>query len=214
MDTKQEAFGAQPLSCFGATSKPLRGACCIRVAVSRHKLAPRYRTVTGVWYYLVEKRVNREFKLKLVTCIGVSQPVEERAHWFIVRSIICSRGARPPNLSSLDLSSLRLALRRSFFSPLGESLRHLFLAGNPICLLPAYRERILGGSCGPGLLVLDDLPVSASERGLVAAAAAAAVTDAVMHGGQEPSCNRAVGPGGERRGSHEPLDVVHFGVKV
>lgn len=102
-------------------------------------------------------------------------------------------------------------------SPLGESLRHLFLAGNPICLLPAYRERILRGSCAPGLLVLDDLPVSAGERCLVAAAAATAtaVTNADAQGGQEASRNRtAVRHGGHARTSHEALGVVHFGVKV
>lgn len=91
-------------------------------------------------------------------------------------------------------------LLRCLTSPLGERLRHLFLAGNPVCLLPAYRQRILSGGCGPGLLVLDDLPVSASERGLAAPAA--------------PATNAAVTNGGEGWKSDGPLGAIHFGVKV
>eukprot|EP00752_Nemacystus_decipiens_P003651 g3365.t1 len=96
------------------------------------------------------------------------------------------------NLADLDLGRNRLQSLGHFpeglvLSPLSERLRHLFLAGNPICLLPAYRERVLSGSCGPGLLVLDDLPVSAGERGLLTAAAttAAIVTHASVNRGPE-----------------------------
>lgn len=94
-------------------------------------------------------------------------------------------------------------------SPLGKSLRHLFLAGNPICLLPAYRERILSGSCGPNLIVLDSLPVSAAQCGPATAAQAA------VDGGQAPFFDRtAVPQGREGRNLCEPLDAIHFGIKV
>lgn len=143
---------------------------------------------------------------------------EER---IVVLSITSARGMRfHRTLVASTPNPPGPPLTPSFISsPLGESLRHLFLAGNPICLLPAYRERILRGSCAPGLLVLDDLPVSAGERGLVAAAAATAtataVTNADAQGGQEASRNRtAVRHGGHGRTSHEALGVVHFGVKV
>ncbi|CAN0365659.1 unnamed protein product, partial [Laminaria digitata] len=42
-------------------------------------------------------------------------------------------------------------------------LRHLFLGGNPLSLLPNYRERVLSGF-GPDLLVLDDMHITRSER--------------------------------------------------
>lgn len=109
----------------------------------------------------------------------------------------------------------------ALFSPLKDTLRHLFLAGNPICLLPAYRERVLRGSYGPGLLVLDDLPVSVAEqRAATAAAAAAAAASGVPStpeddAGREMPCGRLFqDEGGRWRGRGGALDLVHFGVKV
>lgn len=113
-------------------------------------------------------------------------------------------------------------------SPLQDNLRHLFLAGNPICLLPAYRERVLGGkACGPRLLVLDDLPVTVTERRSAAESLMAALAINVEQ--DEPSlveARDAVHDEGEAHGEGDvkgegrrlrvrgPLDVVHFGVKV
>ncbi len=82
-----------------------------------------------------------------------------------------------------------------------------------MCLLPAYRARVLRGGYGPGLLVLDDLPVSLTEQRSAAAAVEAATgvgTAPVDETGQELQHGHlALDEGG--RGA---LDSVHFGVKV
>ncbi|CAB1098066.1 unnamed protein product [Ectocarpus sp. CCAP 1310/34] len=96
--------------------------------------------------------------------------------------------------------------------PLQDNLRHLFLAGNPFCLLPAYRERVLGRGFGPGLVMLDDLPVSPVEYRSAAATAAAVekaqegCLDGVRENEDEDHNKRPRGKGS--------FEAVHFHVKL
>ncbi|CAE7219055.1 GIP [Symbiodinium sp. CCMP2592] len=68
------------------------------------------------------------------------------------------------NLLSLDAGNTdtaSLAGAKSSLKSLGSSLRHLFLLGSPICLLPFYRLQLLGEA--PQLQVLDGLAPSEEE---------------------------------------------------
>lgn len=68
------------------------------------------------------------------------------------------------SLLSLDLSYNKLFSLHDTLSFLSSipSLRHLALIGNPICLLPSYSLSII--SSLPWISVLDDIPVSSSEK--------------------------------------------------
>ncbi|CAE7320639.1 Lrrc43 [Symbiodinium microadriaticum] len=69
-----------------------------------------------------------------------------------------------PNLLSLDAGSTdtaSLASAKLSLKSLGSSLRHLFLLGSPICLLPFYRLQVLREA--PQLQVLDGLAPSEEE---------------------------------------------------
>lgn len=102
-----------------------------------------------------------------------------------------------------------------------ETLRHLFLAGNPVSLLPLYRERSLISN-GSGLLVFDDLPVTHEELSAAKkelefvekrvwdiVEAESKNTDCV--GAAEGASSRPMGAGDCLL---RCLDVMHVGVKV
>lgn len=101
-----------------------------------------------------------------------------------------------------------------------ETLRHLFLAGNPVSLMPLYRERSLFSS-GSGLLVFDDLPVTHEE--LSSAKKECEFVEKRVWDIFGASKNTDYG-GAARGASSRPmgagcgllhcLDVMHIGVKV
>lgn len=101
-----------------------------------------------------------------------------------------------------------------------ETLRHLFLAGNPVSLLPLYRERSLISS-GSGLLVFDDLPVTHEE--LSAAKIECEFVEKrvwdILEASKNPDCVGAVRGASSRPmeaggGILRCLDMMHVGVKV
>jgi len=120
---------------------------------------------------------------------------------------LLNAATEPSSEPSMNAHRVPLSFRSS---SLGDTLRHLFLAGNPICLLPAYRQRVLRGGYGPGLVILDDMPVSLAEQRSAAAAAEAAtgVASTPEESGQE--CRSQARDMSGRRA----LDLVHFEVKV
>lgn len=123
---------------------------------------------------------------------------------------------------------------------MGGQLRHLFLAGNPMAVLPSYRERVLASSASSdngrkeesSLLVLDDIPVSKGEQAAAPAAVAAALAAVIpkeTHSNRSEAEGELSGNAGEWRSGgvalssnpvtrsarlREAFDTIHFGVKV
>lgn len=99
-------------------------------------------------------------------------------------------------------------------SPLKETLRHLFLAGNPVALLPFYRERLLI-AFGPQLVVLDDLKVTAEEQSGRVLVAHEGIGGARRQEAR-PKSLRTLVPGDSRGtgGCGEGSDMVHFSLKA
>lgn len=94
-------------------------------------------------------------------------------------------------------------------------MRHLFLAGNPLALLPFYRERVLR-ACGPSLVVLDDLRVSTGDRASAGDIQTGQDTaESSLHSpssGLTPEGSTPASEGMTRDMS--TLDTVHFSVRV
>lgn len=93
--------------------------------------------------------------------------------------------------------------------PLKGKIRHLVLCGNPVGLLPFYRERVLG-ACGQQLLVLDDLRIGIDER------ADGVENVELLHElecVEDDSASRGTQEG-NRGGYGGALNMVHFSVKA
>lgn len=128
-------------------------------------------------------------------------------------------------LNSLTLVVFPDHFTRRFFCcerSLRERIRYLFLAGNPLALLPFYRQRTIRG-CGPQLAILDDLEISKADR---AAAAEVVIKeqgllhDAASLGACSSSSSRQTADMGGTflaagKGDGDWLvDMVHFSVQV
>jgi hypothetical protein len=93
---------------------------------------------------------------------------------------LAALAARAPRVAYLDISYNSVSDLPAALAALQQlpSLRHLFLEGNPCCLLASYRAQVVAAL--PRLEALDGRPVAAAERAEAAAAVGAAAREVTL----------------------------------